>query len=57
MRFACFYPDLMEASHVQSLQLLPGPDCLVTNKIRLSGKDKRQEEKGATEDEMIGWHH
>ena len=21
------------------------------------GKDKRQEEKGKTEDEMVGWHH
>ena len=22
-----------------------------------AGKDRRQEEKGMTEDEMIGWHH
>ena len=22
-----------------------------------AGKDRRQEEKGITEDEMIGWHH
>ena len=22
-----------------------------------SGKDERQEEKGMTEDEMVGWHH
>ena len=22
-----------------------------------AGKDWRQEEKGATEDEMVGWHH
>ena len=22
-----------------------------------AGKDRRQEEKGTTEDEMIGWHH
>ena len=22
-----------------------------------TGKDRRQEEKGATEDEMVGWHH
>ena len=21
------------------------------------GKDRRQEEKGMTEDEMVGWHH
>ena len=23
----------------------------------LSGKDRRQEEKGTTEDKMVGWHH
>ena len=23
----------------------------------LAGKDRRQEEKGTTEDEMVGWHH
>ena len=23
----------------------------------LNGKDRRQEEKGTTEDEMVGWHH
>ena len=22
-----------------------------------AGKDQRQEEKGRTEDEMVGWHH
>ena len=22
-----------------------------------AGKDRRQEKKGATEDEMVGWHH
>ena len=22
-----------------------------------AGKDERQEEKGTTEDEMVGWHH
>ena len=22
-----------------------------------AGEDKRQEEKGTTEDEMVGWHH
>ena len=22
-----------------------------------AGKDRRQEEKGAMEDEMVGWHH
>ena len=27
-----------------------GKDCY-------SGKDSRQEEKGTTEDDMLGWHH
>ena len=26
-------------------------------KIPVAGKDRRQEEKGRTEDEMVGWHH
>ena len=26
-------------------------------KSRLIGKDWKQEEKGTTEDEMVGWHH
>ena len=28
-----------------------------SGKDRDAGKDWRQEEKGATEDEMVGWHH
>ena len=31
-------------------------NCL-TGKDRDAGKDWRQEEKGTTEDEMVGWHH
>ena len=27
------------------------------DKRRSKGKDQRQEEKGMTEDEMVGWHH
>ena len=30
----------------------PGKDSLDD-----AGKDRRQEEKGTTEDEMVGWHH
>ena len=26
-------------------------------KTLMLGKDRRQEEKGTTEDEMVGWHH
>ena len=29
----------------------------LTGKDPHAGKDWRQEEKGATEDEMVGWHH
>ena len=29
----------------------------LTGKDPDAGKDLRQEEKGATEDEMVGWHH
>ena len=39
-----------EAEHLQKPSLLTGkgPD---------PGKDWRQKEKGATKDEMVGWHH
>ena len=30
---------------------------LFTGKYRDAGKDQRQDEKGVTEDEMVGWHH
>ena len=29
----------------------------LTGKVPNAGKDWRQEEKGTTEDEMVGWHH
>ena len=29
----------------------------LTEKDPDAGKDRRQEEKGTTEDEMVGWHH
>ena len=29
----------------------------LTGKDPDAGKDRRQEEKGKTEDEMVGWHH
>ena len=34
--------------HMVTFLLFPDPDA---------GKDWRQEEKGTTEDEMVGWHH
>ena len=30
---------------------------LLTGKDLDAGKDRGQEEKGMTEDEMVGWHH
>ena len=33
-----------------------GKNCLIGNDPD-ARKDRRQEEKGMTEDEMIGWHH
>ena len=43
---------------VEALVLWP-PDLKswVTGKDLDAGKDGRQEEKGVTEDEMVGWHH
>ena len=31
--------------------------ALTRSEERRVGKDRRQEEKGTTEDEMVGWHH
>ena len=35
----------------------PDSKSQLTGKDPDAGKDWRQEEKGATEDEMVGWHH
>ena len=35
----------------------PGVKSWLTGKEPDAGKDLRQEEKGITEDEMVGWHH
>ena len=32
-------------------------DVLSPSPLSDTGKDRGQEEKGATEDEMVGWHH
>ena len=31
--------------------------CRLIGKDSDAGRDSRQEQKGATEDEMLGWHH
>ena len=35
----------------------PNVKNLLIGKDPYAGKDLRQEEKGTTEDEMVGWHH
>ena len=35
----------------------PDGKSQVTRKDPADGQDSRQEEKGATEDKMVGWHH
>ena len=35
----------------------PDVKCWLIGKDSDAGKDQRQEEKGRTEDEMVGWHH
>ena len=35
----------------------PDAKCGLIRKDPDAGKDRRQEEKGMTEDEMVGWHH
>ena len=35
----------------------PDVKCWLTGKYPDAGKDRQQEEKGTTEDKMVGWHH
>ena len=35
----------------------PDGKSRITGKDPDAGKDRGQEEKGTTEDEMVGWHH
>ena len=35
----------------------PGAESQLTGKGSGTGKDRRQKEKGTTEDEMVRWHH
>ena len=39
------------------IQWPPDAKSWLTGKDPDAGKDGRQEEKGTTEDEMVGWHH
>ena len=42
--------------NLKLLYLWP-PMSRVIGKYPVAGKDWRQEDKGTTEDEMVGWHH
>ena len=44
----CYVSPILRPSHVKSQLIGKDPDA---------GRDWRQEEKGTTEDEMVGWHH
>ena len=35
----------------------PDVNCWLITEDLVTGKERGQEEKGATEDEMVGWHH
>ena len=52
-------PTLIEQSPVEDPQILCPPDAKsrLIGKDPDAGKDWGQEEKRATEDEMVGWHH
>ena len=46
--------------NMQSINYIASSNALASWLIRkdpVAGKDWRQEEKGTTEDEMVGWHH
>ena len=44
-------------AEVEAAVLWPLEENWLTGKYPDAGKDWRQEEKGMTEDEMVGWHH
>ena len=45
------------ALHIASILWLPDEKSWLIGKDPDAGKDWRQEEKGTTEDKMVGWHH
>ena len=48
---------LMLKLKLQNFGFLIRTKSRLTGKDPDAGKDRRQEEKGMTEDEMVGWHH
>ena len=49
--------ELMLKLMLQSFGWLPDTKSRLIGKDTEAGKDWRQEEKGMTEDEIVGWHH
>ena len=51
---------MIRRTHAEAETLLlwpPDAKSRLTEKDPDAGKNQRQEEKGTTEDEMVGWHH
>ena len=49
--------DYIDITVIISILWPPDAKSQLTGKHPDAGKDRRQEEKGTTEDEMVGWHH
>ena len=49
----CIFTGRTDAGAEAPILSPPDVKCQLTD----AGKDRRQEEKEATEDEMVGWHH
>ena len=54
---AWIFIDRTNAEAETPIPWLPDVKNWLTGKVPDAGKDWRQEEKGMTEDEMVGWHH
>ena len=51
------FTERTDAEVETSILWPPDAKNLLTGKDSDAGKDGSQEEKGTTEDEMVGWHH
>ena len=53
----CMFTGRTDAEAEAPIFWLPDAVSYLTGKDLDAGKDSGQEEKGATENEMVGWHH
>ena len=51
------FHGMTDAEAETPISWLPGVKNWLIGKVPGAGKDLKQEEKGTTEDEMVGWHH